>query len=238
VRTSDNVKLTLEGAIFWQIKNLSTVIIATADPEGDVWHHARSALIEAVSGVTLQTFMAGFNDIVMQAFGTTRNDGFYAERGVEIESMELTRFDCADPETSQILQAIIQETTNRINKLTVQESANEVAAAALTAEIALEQQKTELIRTQSENQVLQSKMEGEANGQEIVGNALAFIGGLNETVPDVNTRVELYTMHHQLDARNTDTQNLASGTAHLFVTPADLNLKLNMDSNQASPLEL
>merc|ERR1712048_757347 len=170
VRTSDNVKLTLEGSIFWQIKNLSTTIKATADPEGDVWHHARSALIEAVSGATLQTFMAGFNAIVMQAFGTTANDAFYTERGVELQSMEVTRFDCADPETSAILQEIIQETTNKINKLTQQESENEVAAAALTAEIALEQQKTELIQTKSENQVLQSKMEGEANGQEIVGN--------------------------------------------------------------------
>merc|ERR1712110_598638 len=105
-------------------------------------------------------------------------------------------------------------------------------------EIALEQQKTELIRTQAENQVLQSKMEGEADGQEIVGSALAFIGGLNETIPDVNTRVELYTMHHELNSRNTDTQNLASGSAHLFVTPQDLNLRLDTTSSQASTLEL
>lgn len=68
VRTSDNVKLVLEGTIFWQVKNVQTLVSATADPEGDVWHHARSALIEAVSNATLADFMSVFNGIVMDSF--------------------------------------------------------------------------------------------------------------------------------------------------------------------------
>merc|ERR1712232_1412136 len=111
VRTSDNVKLSLEGTIFWQITNVSRLISATPDPEGDVWHHARSALIEAVSNVTLANFMHGFNRIVMESFRRQERLGFYLERGVELQSMELTRYDCADKETAKILQDIIQETT-------------------------------------------------------------------------------------------------------------------------------
>jgi len=125
VRTSDNVKLILEGTIFWRVTNVTTMISATADPEGDVWHHARSALIEAVSNATLADFMSGFNGIVMESFRRQSQDGFYFVRGVELQSMELTRFDCADKETAQILQKIIQETTNRINKLTAQQSEND-----------------------------------------------------------------------------------------------------------------
>jgi regulator of protease activity HflC (stomatin/prohibitin superfamily) len=236
VRTSDNVKLTLEGTVFWRIRSLPTVINATRDPEGDVWHHARSALIEGVSNATLQRFMSGFNGIVMDAFRRQALDGFYAERGVEMLSMGVTRFDCADPETAAVLQQIIQETTNRINRLTAQESENEVRAAALTANITLERQRTELIRTQSENHRLQSQMQGEAEGQQLVRTANAFIGGLNESVPEVESRVELYRLHEELRSRNTDTGNLASGSAHLFLTPQDLNLRL--DTHSPSALEL
>merc|ERR1712072_409656 len=86
VRTSDNVKLILEGTVFWKINNVSKMIKATPDPEGDVWHHARSALIEAVSNTTLADFMSGFNVIIMEAFRRQAQDGFYKERGAELQS--------------------------------------------------------------------------------------------------------------------------------------------------------
>merc|ERR1740121_3026271 len=154
----------------------------------------------------------------MEAFGTQAADGFYDERGVELQSMEVTKFDCVDPETAAILQAIIQESTNKINKLTLQTSANEVAAAALTAEIQLARQKTELIETEAENLRIQSMKQGEAEGLQLAGDANAFIAGLNQTIPDMSTRVDLYTLRHQLSSRGTVTRNLASGTAHLFAT--------------------
>merc|ERR1719436_1211802 len=181
------------------------MISATADPEGDVWHHARSALIEAVSNATLADFMSGFNGIVMDSFHRQSQDGFYFTRGVEFQSMELTRFDCADKETAQILQKIIQETTNRINKLTAQQSENDVKAAALTADIQLEQQRTALIRTKAANDKLQAQMSGEATGLQLVRGAATFIEGLNESVPNAESRVELYKLHEELKSRNMDT---------------------------------
>jgi regulator of protease activity HflC (stomatin/prohibitin superfamily) len=238
VRTSDNVKLSVDGTIFWRVENLQMMINATSDPEGDVWHHARSALIEAVSQVTLERFMSGFNDIVMEAFHRQAQDGFYAERGVELESMEVTRFDCADPETAQVLQQIIQETTNRINRLTAQQSENEVRAAAMTANITLERSRTEFIRTQAENHRMQSQMQGEAEGMKLVRSANAFIGGLSESLPSVSSRVGLYRLHEEIRGRNADTENLASGSAHLFLTPQDLNLRLDTSSAGAGVQEL
>lgn len=236
VRTSDNVKLELEGTIFYQVVDVGLMIGATSDPEGDVWHHARSALIEAVSNTTLSAFMAGFNRIVMDAFRRQAEDGFYAERGVEMQSMEVTSFDCADSRTAQILQEIIQETTNRINRLTAQESENDVQAAALRMDIQLEKQRTELISTRAENNRLQSRMAGEAEGMKLVRGAATFIGGLNESLPNVSSRVELYRMHENLRSKNLDTQNLASGKAHLFLTPEDLRLKLNVGGGSAQTM--
>merc|ERR1719450_991695 len=54
VRTSDNVELVLEGTIFWQVVDVPKMIQTTGDPKGDVWFHARSAMIQAVSRVSLE----------------------------------------------------------------------------------------------------------------------------------------------------------------------------------------
>lgn len=235
VRTSDNVKLSLEGTIFWQMQNVSRMLMATADPQGDVWHHARNAMIQAVSNSTLESFMSGFNKIIQDSFLAEARSDFYADRGVELQSMELTRFDCTDEETAQILQQIIQETTNKINRLTMQESENDVKAAALTADIDLERRRTELIRMQAENERLQAEMRGVASGVQLAKSASGFIEGLVSVVPNVSTRVGLYKMHEELQSRNQDTFNLASGKAQLFLTPANVNLRLD---NTAGGTEL
>ncbi|CAE8721427.1 unnamed protein product [Polarella glacialis] len=152
--------------------------------------------------------------------------------------MEVTRFDCADPATSSILQEIIQETTNRINRLTAQQSENDVKAAALTADILLERQRTELITIKAENERLQAQMAGEATGMQLMKGAATFIGGLNESLPSIASRVELYKLHEELQSRNKDTYNLASGSAHLFLTPSDLNLRLDTRTTKNGTLEL
>jgi len=70
-------------------------------------------------------------------------------------------------------------------------------------------------------------MQGEATGLELVRGAATFIGGLNDSVPTADVRVGLYKLHEELKSRNADTSNLASGSAHLFLTPQDLNLRLD-----------
>merc|ERR1712087_623019 len=189
VRTSDNVKLRLEGQIFWKIIDVRRLIDATDDPAGDVWQHARSALIQAVSDQPLNAFMAGFNAIVMQAFRTQATDGVYSERGVQVVSMELTRYEPMDRKTADTLQQIIQETTNRINKLQAQESENEVKAAKLRSDIKLESQRKELIEAQSENARLEAEMTGQSDGTKLVERAATFISGLADALPDVDSRV-------------------------------------------------
>jgi TolA-binding protein len=222
------VKLRLDGTLFWRIVDVDLMIQRTPDPEGDVWHHARAALIQAVSRSTLSQFMVGFNGIVMNAFNAQAADGFYTERGVSVISMELTRYEPTDASTRLVLQEIIQETTNRINRLQQQESENEVAAARLSADIELERQNTQLIQTQAENERLLARMEGEASGTRLAKDADSFIRVLGEALPDVNARVELYRMHKTLTAQNENTRSLSQGSATLFLTPNDMNLRLHM----------
>merc|ERR1719387_965693 len=213
VRTSDNVRLRLEGTVFWRVTDVSKMIHATADPMGDVWHHTRSTLIQAVSQVTLEKFMEGFNTIVMNAFQSEAADSFYVNRGVEVQSMEVTRFECIDAKTADVLQQIIQETTNRINRLQEQESENEVAAAKLNAQISLEKQRTELIRTRASNSRLEAEVHGEADGLKVAMDAATFLGPtLGNVVPNLEDRLDLYKLHQQLQSKNKDTASLASGT--------------------------
>merc|ERR1719218_240854 len=102
VRTSDNVELVLEGQIFWQVSNVAKMIERTGDPKGDVWYHARSALIQAVSAVTLEQFMASFNSIVSRAAAT--DSAFYEQRGVRLHGLEVVRYECIDAKTAGVLQ--------------------------------------------------------------------------------------------------------------------------------------
>ena len=64
--------------------------------------------------------MASFNAIVQQAAASDRT--FYEERGVVLHNLEVVRFEPKDENTRGVLQEIIQETTNHINRMQVQYS--------------------------------------------------------------------------------------------------------------------
>merc|ERR1712151_541758 len=230
VRTSDNVKLQLDGTIFWNINDVSMMVKTTSDPEGDVWQHARSNLIQAVSKVTLAKFMADFNNITMEAFREQSADGFYKARGVEVGSMELTRYVCLDKRTADILEDIIQETTHRLNQLQQQKSENDVKSAQLQSEIELERKRTALIQTRADNARLEASSRGDAGGLELMREVAAFVNGLNDTLPNVENRIDLYKLHETLKSKDAGMHSLASGNATLFLTPQDVDLKFNIGS--------
>merc|ERR1711990_938560 len=73
----------------------------------------RPKFIERVSKATLQEFMRDFNKIAETVH--KEDDDFYRSRGVLIHSLEVSGYRCAESSTAQILQQIIQETTNRMN---------------------------------------------------------------------------------------------------------------------------
>lgn len=227
VRTNDNVALRIEGTIFWRITDVAKMINITADPAGDVWYKARSMVTAAVSKSNLETFMGNFNPLIQQAFQQQQlTDTFYDTRGLDVYSMEVTKYDCTDEETAATLQEIIEETTNRINRLQAQRSQNDVKAAKLIADIQLEQERAKLIETQSSNDRLVAGHEGEAQGLKLAKSASTFISELNASLPELDQRVSLYKMHKQLENQNERTKNIASGKATLFMTPEELNMNM------------
>merc|ERR1719506_1646684 len=134
--------------------------------------------------------------------------------------MEVTSFECVDKETAAVLQEIIQETTNRINKLQAQQSANDVMAAKLAADVELEKQRgegkaakvaadmhvekqrLEYLKAKAENDKLEASMGGEAGGLILARQASTFMNGLSSALPDSGKRLELYTLQEKLKAKN------------------------------------
>merc|ERR1712178_64128 len=231
VRTSDNVELILEGTIFWQVVDVPKMIETTGDPKGDVWFHARSCMIQAVSRVTLEAFMSEFNDIVKRAAST--EDSFYSDRGVKMHALEVTRYACADGTTSAVLQEIIQETTNRINRMQKQQSDNEVQREKVAGEIEVEKQKTDLVQAKCDNDRKRAIIEGEADGLRLAKSASTFLSILSDTLPDDDARLKLYRFFEEQRESTKRAEHISSGNAQLILTPQDINLKVHTSDARA-----
>jgi len=218
-RTNDNVELILEGSFFWEVVDLSSMVKFTNDTTGDICNHARSRFIELVSKVTLQDFMTQFNMIAKQVHENDHSD-FYVKRGVKIHSLEVTGFRCAEQSTALILEQIIQETTNRMNRLQMQESQNEVQLREIRGDIEEERVRSELIDIQTSNSNAKSKMEGLAEPEKVK----TFIEELSTGFPDMDmdVKINLWNTLRKKDAL----EAVSGGNASLYFTPNDVNLSI------------
>ena len=216
-RTSDNVELVLEGTFFWQIENVETMVKMTGDTTGDISQHARSKFIQRVSQVTLKDFMDNFNALATEAQGQ-EDDEFYTKRGVRIHSLEVTAYRCQDASTARILEQIIQETTNRMNRLSQQESENEIKMFALTGEIEQETRRADLLKVLQNHKLMEAQNEGEAEAERVK----AFLTATEGAVTNLDTRVGLWNVLRKQDALKA----VSSGPARLYFTPSDVNLSI------------
>jgi len=228
VRTNDNVKLRLEGTLFWEIEHVAAMVNRTSDPEGDVWHHSRSILVQVVSTKSLSQLMANFNTVMDEAATVYNNDAFYADRGINLASMELTKFEPVDQATATVLQDIIRETTRRINQLQKQRSDNDVRLEKMTADIAMETNRTILIETGAHNTRLTAEAKGGNQGSKIAGSIGAFLDNLGTSIPNAAMRMDLFKHHERLQSSKVDAEHLSGGNASLYIAPENMELRLQM----------
>merc|ERR1719450_1873028 len=116
---------------------------------------------------------------------------FYDERGVVLHNLEVVRYEPKDAETGRTLQAIIQETTNHINRMQAQKSENEVEKEKMAALIDIEKQRAGLIREKTANDKLEASVAGEAEGTRLAQSTLAFMAQLEKSVGAEESRVAL-----------------------------------------------
>jgi regulator of protease activity HflC (stomatin/prohibitin superfamily) len=216
-RTQDNVELVIDITFFWQLVDVEAMVVTTDDVPGDVCAHARSAIIQAVSQVTLERFLAAFNQIVHAAV-IRPDDLFYLERGVKLHSVEVRSVTCKDPNTQRILQEIIQETTNRINRLQKQSSENEVRIKQVQNDIEVAQTRGELLEIMRAHAQAEAQTAGEAEAERV----RSFLGllGADLTLAEKLAVFNTLRKHDALEA-------LSKGRAQLFFTPADVDLSID-----------
>jgi len=215
-RTSDNVEMILEGTFFWEIFSLPDMMRTTSDAPGDVCNHARSCFIQLVSKVKLDEFMDTFNAIAHKAH--SGDDQFYKMRGIKIHSLEVTQYKCAEQKTSAILQQIIMETTNRMNRLSRQESENEVALAKIRASVEQEKARSQVIKIKQEHLVNSSRADGEAEAEK----AVSYIKYVEEKMESKETAQKTWYALRKQEALKA----VAGGKAQVYFTPKDANITI------------
>jgi len=216
-RTKDNVELILEGTFFWEVVDLALMVRTTGDTSGDICNHARSQFIKHVARVTLKEFMDDLNIISNKVYEEDKT--FYSSRGVKVHSLEVTGYKCAEESTSQVLQQIIQETTNRMNRLSQQESENEVKLFKMQGQIEQERLNGELLTIQHDHSQKEAQVVGAAEAHRVS----AFIKGLAADVPNLEDRVKMWQTLRKTDALAV----VSKGGASLYFTPNDVNLSID-----------
>eukprot|EP00747_Dinoflagellata_sp_TGD_P189054 gnl/TRDRNA2_/TRDRNA2_48899_c0_seq1.p1 gnl/TRDRNA2_/TRDRNA2_48899_c0~~gnl/TRDRNA2_/TRDRNA2_48899_c0_seq1.p1 ORF type:complete len:668 (+),score=117.10 gnl/TRDRNA2_/TRDRNA2_48899_c0_seq1:43-2046(+) len=215
-RTSDNVELVLEGVIFWELIDLPLMWAQTGDTSGDMVYHLRSQFIRNVAHVTLKEFMEKLHDISKQVL--EEDIEFYAKRGIKVYSLEVTRYQCVDRSTSEILEQIIQETTSRMNRLSQAESENEVSTYRMRGQLDQARQNADLQKIQHEQAIAEANVVGCAEANRIA----TFMKGLSEEVPGLEDRIKMWQVLRKTEALSV----VSRGGANLYFTPNDVDLSI------------
>lgn len=105
-----------------------------------------------------------------------------------------------------------------MNRLSQQESENEIKMFAMTGEIEQETRRAELLKVLQTHKLMEATNDGEAEAERV----RAFLSATEGAVPDLNTRVSLWQVLRKHDAL----QAVSSGPARLYFTPSDVNLSI------------
>lgn len=210
------------------------MVAMTGDAPGDICNHARSQFIQLISKVKLAEFMEDFNSIARRVHtgeseggAAATTDSFYAARGIKIHSLEVTRYACTNASTAGILEQIIAETTNRMNRLSQQESENEIRMKQMRGEIEQEKLNGDLLAIKHEHACEEARIVGASEAARVK----KFIEGLDGSVADEATRVEIW----RAIRKNEALAELAQGNAStaLYFTPSDVNLSIETTPGKA-----
>lgn len=216
-RTCDNVELVIDLTFFWEIDDVRLMLHKTDDLPADICNHARSVIIQDVSQVTLETFMQDFNNVIRKAV-LGKDDAFYAERGTKVHTVEVRSIHCKDPGTEAVLQEIIKETTDRLNRLQKQSSENEVKLKRMQGDIEEEKLNGELLAIRHDHHRAEALMTGEAEADQVT----AFLKGVGKADVPFDTQFEMWQGLRKLEGIKT----LSTTNSQMYFTPNDVNLSI------------
>eukprot|EP00930_Biecheleria_cincta_P082437 TRINITY_DN7216_c0_g3_i1.p1 TRINITY_DN7216_c0_g3~~TRINITY_DN7216_c0_g3_i1.p1 ORF type:complete len:962 (-),score=98.92 TRINITY_DN7216_c0_g3_i1:244-3129(-) len=224
-RTDDGVTLMLEGAIFWQVKDVLKMLRVTSDAPADVSQRAKAALLQSISRMSLRHFMTNFRKVCEETSAIESSDQFFTKRGLELHSIDVTKYSCVDPEASRILQSMVAEVTSGVNRLQRAQSEADVKQAELLGLLELEKKRTTLIEAKAINIRLEAASRGRVKGSELSASAQTFLDGLNATdVKQLAQRLDLYRRQEIGQSNNLMTDILAASHAQSYLKMSEVKL--------------
>jgi len=143
---------------------------------------------------------------------------FYEERGAVVHTVEIRSIHCVDASTEKVLQEIIKETTDRLNRLQKQASENEVRLFKMKGDIEEEKLNGELLRIRKDHQKAEAQIEGEGQADQIK----AFLKGLETHGVPFDTQVGMWQTLRKVDS----IRSVANSNSTLYFTPNDVNLSI------------
>lgn len=170
--------------------------------------------------MTLKTFMDELHNIAKKVLEDDSN--FFSARGVVVKSMEVGRYHFADKSTSEILEAIIQETTNRMNRLSQAEGENEVSLFRTQGQTEQMRLNGSLLEIQHEQAQAEAHVAGKAEADRVA----SFLSALEKEVPLLEDRIKMWQVLRKTDALSVVSQ----GGANLYFTPNDVDLSIEAHS--------
>ena len=105
-----------------------------------------------------------------------------------------------------------------MNRLSQQESENEIKMFAMTGQIEQETRRAELLKVLQTHKLMEAKNEGEAE----VERVRAFLASTEGCVPELANRIALWSTLRKREAL----EAVSAGDARLYFTPNDVNLTI------------
>jgi len=227
VRTHDNVEIVLDIVLGWEIQSAEKMIAKTKNTTNDVCLKARSEIIEKVAQMPFRDFMQEVNSVVRNAV-LKDDQTFYQERGIDVTSIQVEGFSCKNDQTEQVLQETVQETTNKMNRVLKQETANEVIKVEMEGRIREEELKKKVLEIQYEHEQIIARTDGEAKSSRV----RSFLKSLG-TELSLEQKLKIFTIIEKKES----IRDLSVGTGNtLFCTPQDVNLDMSAFETTVSGL--
>lgn len=229
VRTADEIKVQIEGTIFWQIEDVGKMFAKTGDPEGDVWLMTRSALISIMGNTTWGEFSQYSTALIDQGFQNF-NASFFTERGLNLDSVELSKYEPVTPRVIASLRTNLEQNVNGLKLMEQQRSREEVTQANLSSSIALEANKTILIERKAENDRLLAATIGSTEGGRKAEMLSSFLKSLRERLSN-ESAMGVVRNHLKRKASVKDAHHLGNASAKIFVVKKTMNLSMLLPHN-------
>lgn len=224
--TSDNVRIQLTGTTFWSVSDALKMVTSSEDAPADVAQRSKAKLLSQVAQVKYKDFMASMTAIIDQTSLQQAADVFYSDRGLSVSRVEIVGYEAIDDAVATTLRSTVVEVATQVSRMIQAQTVIDVNSAKMNGEIRLAKLQTEFIQSKSVNDLLLAISEGVKEGTRLVEEAKAFLDGLNTSINETESRVDLYRRYHEHDAVNELTRLFAGGPASFYLHANETDLVL------------